>query len=357
MTKPLVIIGGGLAGLYAGYLLQQRDIEFKILEASSRLGGRIFSEPHSSQADNKLGLDMGPAWFWPHQTEMMALMHTLQVDYFQQYTKGEALFEADAQSPIERFMPSFLESFRVVGGMQRLIEKLVSDLPDDAIELNCAVGRIETIEGIWHISSELQNTPNIDAERLIIATPPRVIVDILEMPELLQPLKSLLARVPTWMAAQSKFVASYKHAFWREQGLSGQAFSRQGPMVEIHDSSADKNDGFALFGFIGIPISQRREISHEELKQLCLTQLAKIFGDQALDVEQAYLTDWASNKYIASDADLIEQPGHPSIDLIPWRQALIERGIYFAASEVAVRDAGYLQGALIAASDAVAAIG
>ncbi len=38
------IIGGGIAGLYAGYLLQLQGIPYRIYEASDRLGGRIFSE-------------------------------------------------------------------------------------------------------------------------------------------------------------------------------------------------------------------------------------------------------------------------------------------------------------------------
>ena len=357
MTNPAIIVGGGLACLYAGYLLAKRNIEFKILEANYRLGGRILCEPHSSRSDNILRLDMGPAWFWPHQIEMITLMQTLQVDYFLQYNIGDALFEADEHSPIERFKPSFLESYRVTGGMQQLVDKLASLLPDDVIELDCPVDRVEVIDSAWQLSSRKQDVPVFSTRQLILATPPRVIVDKLELAgEKWQALKRQLTGVPTWMAAQAKFVASYRQPFWREQGLSGQVFSRQGPMVEIHDSSADENDGFALFGFIGIPASHRQKISHHELKQLCLVQLSKIFGDQALDVEQTYLTDWASNEFIASEADRNEQPGHPSIDLNPWRQVLIERGLYFAGSEVATRDAGYLQGALIAASAAVATL-
>jgi monoamine oxidase len=38
------IIGGGIAGLYAGYLLQQQGISYRIYEASDRIGGRVFSE-------------------------------------------------------------------------------------------------------------------------------------------------------------------------------------------------------------------------------------------------------------------------------------------------------------------------
>jgi monoamine oxidase len=357
VTTPVVVIGGGLAGLYTGYLLQQQNIEFKIVEASSRLGGRILSQSHASAVDNGLNVDLGPSWFWPHQSEMMALMQHLQVDYFAQYNQGEALFEADAQSPVERFQPSYMESFRVTGGMVRLIEKLAAKLPDEVFELGYKVKQIEKVDGIWQINSDDPSKLIYRANNLIIATPPRVIIDKLNLPdETLQALGNKLAMVPTWMAAQAKFVATYKQAFWREQGLSGQAFSRQGPMVEIHDSSAAENDGFALFGFIGVAASHRMQISHGDLKQACLKQLEKIFGEHALTVEESYLTDWATNDLIASPADLNEQPNHPQIDLCPYRQALIDSGLYFAASEVASRDAGYLQGAIIAATNAVGAI-
>jgi monoamine oxidase len=37
----VIIIGAGAAGLYAGYLLKSKGIEFEILEASSKIGGRM----------------------------------------------------------------------------------------------------------------------------------------------------------------------------------------------------------------------------------------------------------------------------------------------------------------------------
>lgn len=39
--ESVIIIGAGVAGLTAGYLLQQQGIEFQILEASSNYGGRV----------------------------------------------------------------------------------------------------------------------------------------------------------------------------------------------------------------------------------------------------------------------------------------------------------------------------
>jgi len=354
MTSPVIIIGAGLAGLYAGLLLKQRGIDFNILEASARTGGRIMSKPHSAQADERLAVDMGPAWFWPHQTEMIELMQRLDVAYFRQYTNGNALYQADNQSPIERFLPSYMESFRVAGGMHTLIAKLISELPRDTIETGYVVSQITRREAGWNIEAQGNVKSEVFADKLIIATPPRVIIKKLQVENAaLAPLISELNAVPTWMAAQAKFIATYDKAFWREQGLSGQAFSRQGPMVEIHDSSAGEDEGFALFGFIGLPATTRQQIPAEDLKQACLQQLGQVFGAQALNIEQTYLADWANDELIATAADISEAPRHPYIDLLPYRKTLVEQNLYFGGSEVATQDPGYLRGAIVAATTAV----
>lgn len=72
---PIAIIGGGLSGLYAAFLLEQRGIDYILLEARDRLGGRIAvakslvdqnasrqSVDHEKSND---GFDLGPSWFWP----------------------------------------------------------------------------------------------------------------------------------------------------------------------------------------------------------------------------------------------------------------------------------------------------
>ena len=44
MTRDVVIVGGGIAGLSAAWRLRHRDV--LLLEAGDRLGGRIRSEVH-----------------------------------------------------------------------------------------------------------------------------------------------------------------------------------------------------------------------------------------------------------------------------------------------------------------------
>ncbi len=44
LGDTVIIVGGGISGLYAAYQLRKRKIPYRIFEASRRLGGQIFSD-------------------------------------------------------------------------------------------------------------------------------------------------------------------------------------------------------------------------------------------------------------------------------------------------------------------------
>ncbi|MGH7077201.1 MAG: FAD-dependent oxidoreductase, partial [Acetobacteraceae bacterium] len=69
IMRPLVlIIGGGLSGLTAARCLHRAGISFQLLEARSRLGGRILSADASGGVSAD-GFDLGPSWFWPEYSQ------------------------------------------------------------------------------------------------------------------------------------------------------------------------------------------------------------------------------------------------------------------------------------------------
>jgi monoamine oxidase len=90
---PIVIIGGGIAGLYAARRLRQRQVPLVLLEARDRLGGRVLSvDAMGAPADD--GFDLGPSWFWPRtQLRLAALADELGLSSFAQYSDGDVLFE------------------------------------------------------------------------------------------------------------------------------------------------------------------------------------------------------------------------------------------------------------------------
>ena len=64
IKQDLLIIGAGLSGLYAAYLLQDK-YNITIIEARPRIGGRIVTIDSN---------DLGPSWVWMHHIHIIKLI-------------------------------------------------------------------------------------------------------------------------------------------------------------------------------------------------------------------------------------------------------------------------------------------
>ncbi len=346
-TTQQLIIGGGLAGLHTALRLEEAGKPYLLLEGRPRLGGRI------ATADADLTLDMGPTWFGPHQQRMQALLAELGLSWFEQYTRGDVLYEtAPGQAPTRHPGAGQATSFRLTGGLTSLVQALHGGLPRKALRLDHEVTLIERGDDQWRVRAihDGQDT-HFTAQHLIAALPPRQLLKAMGRASWASDaLRNELAAQQTWMSAQAKFVAVYERAFWREAGLAGDAFSRVGPMVEIHDASDESASKPALFGFIGVPANTRRSIKAGELEAACIAQLARLFGDQARQPQLAALTDWAAEPLTATSRDLEEMSAHAHFSADPLQQELAQLGLYLAGSEFAVGEPGYLEGALEASA-------
>lgn len=354
----VAIVGGGLSGTYLAYLLNNKRIDFQLLEAKPTLGGRILS---ALPDDVSSSFDLGPTWFWSHQYRIKTLLEFLGIEAFEQYADGDVLYQLNPSQGVQRSAGAeVLPSFRVRGGMQRLIDKLAATLAQSSLCLSSTVTHVKKIDVHWQVTmKDNQNEKTILAKQLVFAMPPRVLLNTVTIePELPEGLVDQLINTPTWMAAQAKCIAVYKTPFWREAGLSGEIFSRVGPLVEIHDaSSINKNsteNDYALFGFLGLPANARSQFSAEAIKKRCVDQLAAILGEQARDVRSVFLKDWSQDTFVSTDRDNNEPPVHPYCDLAAYEKVLQEMAISFSATEYASTEAGYLEGALAAAEAAAA---
>ncbi|MFQ3235816.1 MAG: monoamine oxidase [Paraglaciecola sp.] len=347
--NKVVIIGGGIAGLYAAWCLQQRGIPYLLLEANSILGGRISSKP---TIDNtKLAVDLGPTWVWPHQKRILGLLTQLEVKYFEQYCQGDVLYQMDINQPVRRtYGSASMLSYRVHGGTQKLIAALTIQLQEQQLKTNHPVTSVSRAADQWLVMATNDGTEQpFYADQLLLALPPRMIVKYLTPHKWLsQPVIDDLSRQQTWMSAQAKFIAVYKTPFWREAGLAGQAFSQVGPMVEIHDATACDDGGFALFGFIGLPVPIRKKLGDINLIRQCQQQLVTIFGQEALTPQASYLVDWSEQRWITTSEDIAESPRHAAFNLHQFQTELSALNVNLVGSEFAQSEAGYIEGALIA---------
>jgi monoamine oxidase len=184
--------------------------------------------------------------------------------------------------------------------------------------------------------------------------PPRKVVPLFLAADhcvLSEALVSHLQAQQTWMSAQAKFVAVYEKPFWREAGLSGQGFSRVGPMVEIndacaHNTSTDQKSPAALFGFIGVPAVNRQSLNEQTLINACVSQLGQLFGEAALSPTSTHYIDWASNNFISSSADVSEPSQHAHFDQARFKTELTDLNLGLIGSEFSQTEPGYIAGAI-----------
>lgn len=356
MRTQVAVVGGGLAGLCAARLLHAADVEFVLVEARDRLGGRILTVGDASQP-SKDGFDLGPSWYWPRmQPVLAALVAELGLPTFEQNSDGDVIFERMSRETPQRYRPSAQDqqSFRLVGGTDALVRAVARDLPREQILLSAPVAAM----ALGRDGVELTITPadgteeTLAAAQVIAAVPPRLLEATASfMPEQEAATARRWRDTPTWMAPHAKFFALYDRPFWRDAGLSGTAQSMVGPMVEMHDATT-ASGGAALFGFLGVGAEQRAALGEAVLIRACLEQLARIFGADARTPRATLFKDWAADPRTATAADR-SAGGHLAPDPAPWVTGPWMERLALAGSETSPSEPGYLAGAVVAATRAV----
>lgn len=336
-----VIVGAGLSGLYLARLLKNRGEECLILEARSRIGGRVLTVN---------GHDLGPSWFWPGQQRMTNLINTLGLKVSVQQDQGDLMYDNGSQ--VRRLPPQPQQpSYRIDGGLGQLIQRL-SDSLTQSVRLNTTL-RAMDFRGPDIVLTVDSNSSErtFSCHRVYLTLPPKLLNRIEFLPELDSELTGFCASTPTWMASHAKAVITYDSAFWLESGLSGDAFSQRGPLAEIHDASTA--DQPALFGFFGWDARRRQQHGSEELEGLCIDQLQKLFGEPAGEQTAILLQDWADEPFTATESDQSLLNHHPQYGLSDI--SLSDRRIILAGTETSPEFGGFLEGALASAERAIQA--
>jgi monoamine oxidase len=356
MQADVAIVGAGLAGLYAARLLAAAGVDFVLIEARDRLGGRIFTAGDDG-APAQDGFDLGPSWYWPNmQPAIGALVEELGLPAFVQNSDGDMIFERMSRETAQRYRPLAQEqqSMRLAGGSAALVGALARDLPAASILLQTRVTGLALREdGVeLHFTRADGQQDTLVASQVIAALPPRLLEASVGFAPALDARTATRWRdTPTWMAPHAKFFALYDRAFWREAGLSGTAQSMVGPMAEMHDATT-ASGGAGLFGFLGVGAEQRSALGEEALTRACLDQLARIFGPEARSPRATLFKDWAADPLTATAADRTAG-GHVIPSSEPWVAKPWSTRLALAGSETSDSEPGYLAGAVSAAKRAV----
>ena len=339
IQTDITIIGAGLTGLTIGYHLQKSGVDFRIVEARGRLGGRILT----SHKDGYAHIEKGATWFGDQHTALLELLNTLSIQAFPQALGKTAIYEPLSTSPpqLVQLPPNDAPSYRIKGGTSVLIKKLASYIPNGWIHMNQAVSSIDDTGELLEVTTE--NT--VLRSRYVISTlPPNLFVSLINVtPSLPESLVELAQTTHTWMGESIKVGLRFEKPFWEEKKqLSATVFSNVGPITEMYDHTNNERTAFALKGFLNSAYST---VSRRRRKEVALSQLRKYYGN-AIDQYESYEElVWQAEQYTYAQYPESLLPhqnnGHPS-----YRSDYLDGKLYLTGSETAAHFPGYMEGAI-----------
>ena len=259
---------------------------------------------------------------------------TISFLYFLHYTHSGGSFTRLAE------VRDGAQALRLRGGVQQLSVRLAEPLgaalrlatPVVAIEQDGAGVTVRTAAG-----------EALRAGRVIVAVPPAVARDIAFAPALPELRQVVHEQMP--MGSVVKCVIAYPRAFWREQGLSGEAVSNAGLLRMVFDDSSHDGRLAALVGFvIGDAVAGFAALAPAARRAAVLEALCRFFGPAAATPSDYVDHDWTAEQWSRGCYVGVMPPG------VLTRVGAALRApcgrIYFAGTETATRWVGYLDGAI-----------
>ncbi|MFF0333370.1 flavin monoamine oxidase family protein [Streptomyces fimicarius] len=341
----VIVIGAGASGLAAATTLHAAGLATLCLEARDRTGGRLLSAPTPR---SRRALDLGATWFWDGEERVRTLVARHTITAFDQHRTGDTLLQETTGT--HRLSGNLIDapSRRFAAGAQSLTTALAAGLPGSTLRLETPVTAVRPDNG-GHLVVHTPGGP-LYARQVVMAVPPALALERIDFGDALPAELVRLARsTPVWMGATVKVVAHYPTAFWREEGLAGAAFSRTGPLQEIHDMSGPDGEPAALFGF-----AHARNL-RSGLDRAVSSQLTGLFGAAAAAPVALHIQNWSTEHWTSPSAvqRLADYSlfGHPLS-----QQPVLGSRLHWASTETATEYAGHIEGALAAGERAARSV-
>ncbi len=387
LTRDVVIVGAGAAGLTAANELRKAGLSVVVLEARDRVGGRLWTDVIEGAM-----LEIGGQWVSPDQDALIDTLAELGLETYSRYRDGDSVYigpDGTAARFTGEVFPVSPETERVIGEITERLDAMVAEIdPDrpwahpraaewDAISWDAwlraqtdddeAVRNLAFATGSAMLTKPthafsllqsllmaasagsysnlvdadfildkrvvggLQQVPLLLAERLgddvLLGRPVRelaweesggvtAVTDdvtvrarfaILALAPVLYPRISFVPPLPRLQQQMHQHIsmgfvikvhAVYDRPFWREQGLSGTAFSPYELSHEAYDNSNHGDSRGTLVGFV----SDRNaddlfRLSAAERKERILESLSHYYGPEAKNPLVYYESDWGAEEW------------------------------------------------------------
>ncbi|EPZ36084.1 Amine oxidase domain-containing protein [Rozella allomycis CSF55] len=258
--------------------------------------------------------------------------------------------------------------YRIREGAQELCKYLQKQL-NDTIKFNWTVTNIYINEkGGCHVSCIINNSTmiTIKCKYVVLAIPPTAIAKIQFNPSIPSNKYQLIQK--SFMGFVIKIHVIYRRAFWRKNGLSGNAhcvvseedlnksnnLDNSNPsfaITTVVDGCDDNMKVCALVIFsCGIQARNFSSIPKDQRKPWITSALSKLFGPEAEQAIGYQEKDWSLEHTIGGGYQSLLGPGstHLGTEKGSYYESISSshKHIHFAGTEAAFNNRGYIEGAI-----------
>lgn len=238
----------------------------------------------------------------------------------------------------------FILDKRVIGGMQQVSLLQAEALGDDVI-LDSPVRTLNWTAdpaGGFRVAA-VSERATVNARFAIMAVPPNLYSRVSFNPPL--PRRQHQMHQHQSLGMVIKVHAVYSSPFWREAGLSGTGFGANALVQEVYDNTNHEDRRGTLVGFISDEKADAVfELSAGDRRRAVLESLAGFLGEEALEPEVYYESDWGSEEWTrgayAASYDLGGLHRYGKDQLAPVGP------IYWACSDLAAEGYQHVDGAI-----------
>ncbi len=129
ITRDVVIVGAGAAGLTAANELKKAGLSVAVLEARDRVGGRLWTDT----IDGAM-LEIGGQWISPDQTALIETVADLGLDTFSRYREGDSVYvgpDGTAHRFTGEMFPVSPETEAVIAHLTERLDAMVAEIDPD----------------------------------------------------------------------------------------------------------------------------------------------------------------------------------------------------------------------------------
>ncbi|MDO8382937.1 MAG: NAD(P)/FAD-dependent oxidoreductase [Microbacterium sp.] len=129
ITRDVVVIGAGAAGLTAANTLRKAGLSVAVLEARERVGGRLWTD----EIDGAM-LEIGGQWVSPDQDALIDTVAELGLETFSRYREGDSVYvgpDGVAHRFTGEMFPVSAETERVIAEITERLDAMVAEIDPD----------------------------------------------------------------------------------------------------------------------------------------------------------------------------------------------------------------------------------